>query len=134
MIVSLLVGAIAYYAKYNSEIAKLKHYDYSKQDSLFWNSAKNTNQNKLEKKKVDYEEELYDFSDNELESIRTKININSASVKELKTLPGIGEKTAQKVVSFRKKNGSFHSIKDLTKVRGIGKKKLEKIKKYIFVE
>ena len=69
-----------------------------------------------------------------MESIRTKISINSASVKELETLPGIGGKTAKKIVSFRKKNGNFHSINDLTKVSGIGKKKLEKIKKYIFIE
>ena len=69
-----------------------------------------------------------------MESIRTKININTASVEELKTLPGIGEKTAEKILIYREKNGNFRSTKDLINVSGIGEKKLEKIKDYIFIE
>jgi competence protein ComEA len=101
---------------------------------LFWNNSESKKENNFTKKKVDYKQELYDFSDNELESISTKININNASVKELETLSGIGSKTAEKIVIYRKKNGNFRSVNDLIKVSGIGEKKLKKIKKYIFIE
>ena len=108
----------------------MKQYDYSIQDSLF-NSGSNS---KIDQKKVDYEEELYDFSDNELESVFTKVNINTADVNELILLPGIGEKTAEKIVKFRKNYGKFKSPADLMKVSGIGEKKLEKIKNLLIIE
>jgi competence protein ComEA len=55
------------------------------------------------------------------------IDINKASVKELSSLKGIGEKKAKAIVSYRKKE-CFKSVKDLTKVKGIGPKFLEKNK------
>ena len=85
-------------------------------------------------KRVDYEQELYDFSDNELESILTKIDINTASINELILLPGIGTKTAEKIVEHRKKYGKFNSPKDLLKIHGIGEKKFEKIKEFLIIE
>ena len=128
--VSLFIGVGAYYLKYKDEIKVLKEYNYSIQDSLFNNSSNSKN----DQKKVDYEQELYDFSDDELESVFTKININKASVKELVLLPGIGEKTAKKIIKFRKDNGKFKTKTDLLQVSGIGKKKLEKIKNLLIVE
>jgi len=59
------------------------------------------------------------------------ININTAGAKELQEVPGIGEKKAQAIISFRNENGPFKSIEDLTKVKGIGAKMLEKMKPYI---
>ena len=57
-----------------------------------------------------------------------KIDINSASASELKKFPGVGKKTAEKIIEYRDANGPFASCDDLTKVKGIGKKTLEKIK------
>jgi len=142
MTVSFLVGSLAYYLKYKSELAELKRYDYSLQDSLFYG-----NNNELEsaissKKKVDYEQELLDFS-NDNYSERTKdidqdpdlkININNSTIEELILLPGIGEKTAENIIAFRDKNGNFRRVDDLVNVPGIGSKKLEKIKKHIIIE
>jgi competence protein ComEA len=63
-----------------------------------------------------------------------KININTASSKELEELPGIGEVLAQRIVSYRETNGPFKSIEDLKKVSGIGERKFEAIKDLIVVE
>ncbi|NIR48360.1 ComEA family DNA-binding protein [candidate division KSB1 bacterium] len=62
-----------------------------------------------------------------------KIDINNATIDELETLPGIGEKLAQAIVRFREQNGRFDQVEDLVKVPGIGEKKLEKIIDKIFV-
>ena len=55
------------------------------------------------------------------------VNINSASVEELSTLPGIGQGTAEKIVKYRKAH-KFKSTAELMEVKGIGEKKYEKIK------
>lgn len=59
------------------------------------------------------------------------ININTASIKELMDLPGIGEKKAQAIIDYRNQQGAFRSISDLGKVKGIGPKMLEKLKPLI---
>ena len=62
------------------------------------------------------------------------VNINQATLKELTSLPGIGKKRANDIISYREKNGNFSSIDDLKKVDGIGKDTFEKIKDHIVLE
>ncbi len=62
-----------------------------------------------------------------------KININTASLKELQELPRIGEKVAQRIIDFRKENGKFKSTTDLLKVKGIGEKICASLKDRITV-
>ncbi|MEC0133823.1 MULTISPECIES: ComEA family DNA-binding protein [Paenibacillus] len=57
-----------------------------------------------------------------------KVNVNTAGVKELMDLPGIGEKKAQAIMDYRNLVGTFRSLSDLGKVKGIGPKILEKLK------
>ena len=60
------------------------------------------------------------------------VNINTASVDELKSLPGIGEVTAKAIADYRK-NEPFKSIEDIKNVTGIGDSKFNRIKDYICV-
>ena len=61
-----------------------------------------------------------------------KVNINEADFKELCSLPGIGEKTANKIIQYRQTT-SFKRIQDITKISGIGEKKYEVLKEYITI-
>ena len=55
------------------------------------------------------------------------ININTATLSELKNLNGIGDATANKIIEYRKNNGSFKSVEELKNVSGIGEAKYKKI-------
>jgi competence protein ComEA len=61
------------------------------------------------------------------------INLNSATVPQLETLPGIGRSTAEKIVEYRQKNGGFKKIEDLMNVQGIGEKSFLKLKPLVTV-
>ena len=63
-----------------------------------------------------------------------KVKINTATVEELKTLKGVGEKKAEAIIEYRKKNGSFKTKEDLMKVRGIGKKLFESFEERIVTQ
>ena len=57
------------------------------------------------------------------------VNINNATVTELVSLKGIGDKKAAAIVAYRKLHGNFKSADELAKVRGISSKMLDKIEK-----
>ncbi len=61
------------------------------------------------------------------------ININTASVNDLCTLPGIGESTALKIINYRIENGPFSSTSDIMKVNGIKTARYNEIKNFITV-
>lgn len=62
-----------------------------------------------------------------------KVNINTATVEQLDSLPGVGESTAQKIIADREENGPFGSPEDLKRVSGIGDKKYEDLADLITV-
>ena len=57
-----------------------------------------------------------------------KVSLNAGSAMDFQTLPGIGEVTAERIISFREQNGPFASVDDLIKVKGVGFKTLEKLR------
>lgn len=59
------------------------------------------------------------------------IDINSANKETLTQIPGIGPKTADSILTYRKANGEFKSVNDLTNVKGIGDKSLKKMKPFL---
>lgn len=61
------------------------------------------------------------------------VNINTASIEELDSLPGIGSSKAQNIIDYRNVNGKFGSIEEILNVNGIGTAIYEQIKTYITV-
>ena len=62
-----------------------------------------------------------------------KVNINIATAEQLQTLPGIGEKRAREIISYRESNGPFESIEDIQNISGIKTAIYTKIKDLITV-
>lgn len=136
--IALLLGAFLNFLKYEPGSRELIAFDYSKQDSLFDSAGlmlKNV------EKRVDSKQELLDFSvdkssrsnGEKKELLEKSININTADIELFIKLPGIGIKTAEKIVELRNLKGGFRMIEELLEVKGIGEVKFEGIKKYIYV-
>lgn len=123
--------------------SKLLEFDYSYQDSVFFTEI-NENDEEITKSSISNiasKQEVLDFNTAKFKNISNKIlpaeksiELNSASKSELMNLPGIGEKTAEAIISMREKNGKFRKLEELKKVKGIGDKKFEKIIKYIYIK
>ena len=62
-----------------------------------------------------------------------RVNVNTATAKELETLPRIGPTLAQRIVDYRTEHGPFRQVDDLVKVKGIGSALLEIVRPYVTV-
>jgi competence protein ComEA len=65
--------------------------------------------------------------------VTAKVNLNTASLAELDTLPGIGPALAQRIVDYRTAHGGFRSIDELRRVEGIGDTKFAQLKDRVTV-
>jgi competence protein ComEA len=63
----------------------------------------------------------------------TAVNLNTATQAQLESLPGVGPKAAQRILDYRKQNGSFKKIEDLMNVKGFGEKTFLKLKPMVTV-
>ncbi len=59
------------------------------------------------------------------------VNVNTAGLSELDSLPGVGPVIAQRIIDYRSKNGQFNSAEELLDVKGIGPQKLADMKPYL---
>ena len=140
LVVVFLVGA-AYSIVNNSSKGEYINFDYSEQDSLFSLYKKNFPPDKLPDESVDIKEEVLELKPLDYERNKKppppeekSININKAGINQLVSLPGIGEKTAQKIIKLRDERGGFKNLEELKDVKGIGEVKFNKIKKFLYIE
>ncbi len=73
------------------------------------------------------------INNSENNSVSQIVNINKASLEDLDTLPGIGEKTAQKIIDHRGLNGAFQTKESIMDVSGIGESKYDQIRDLISI-
>lgn len=139
LIVILTAGIFIKIFNWGVDAPVKANFDYTISDSIFYsfNTLKTAN---LANKTFDSNLESSDFNKSNFNPTVKKpklsgktININSAGLQELTSLPGIGIKTAEKILAYRRASGGFNSIDELLEVKGIGESKLDRIKKYIII-
>ena len=125
--------------------SEYKNFDYSQEDSLFLYYS-NLNPEidpddtllvsnlEIKKKVLELKDSLYYSKKVTITLDEKSININSAGIEELVMLPGIGEKTAEKILLLRKERGKFRKLDEIMDVKGIGEIKFNKIKKFLYIE
>jgi competence protein ComEA len=62
-----------------------------------------------------------------------RINVNTATVDQLATLPGVGPRLAARIVEYRQKSGAFRTTQELMNVKGIGEKNFTKLEAWLTV-
>jgi len=76
----------------------------------------------------------FTFAKSKKELPARPFDLNTATLKQLEELPGVGRVTAHSILDFREKSGPFKSVNDLLVIPRISKKKLDKIRPYVFVK
>lgn len=61
------------------------------------------------------------------------VDVNSATAEQLQTLPGVGPRTAERIIEYRRDNGSFKKIEELMSVRGIGERSFLRLRALVKV-
>ncbi len=63
----------------------------------------------------------------------SKVNLNTATVEQLESLPGIGPTLAARIVEYRQKAGGFKSVQEVVNVKGIGEKSFAKLQPHLTI-
>ncbi len=61
------------------------------------------------------------------------INLNTANIDQLETLPGVGRRTAERILEYRQKSGGFKKVEELMNIKGIGEKSFLKLRPLVSV-
>lgn len=70
----------------------------------------------------------------ETAAIRKLVNLNTATLAELDSLPGIGQVTARAILDYRARHGAFRVLSDLDKIKGIGPATIERLRPLVTVD
>ncbi len=134
------------YRAYNTDYERpdYKNFDYTSEERLFEQSddAKDKETAGLsDDKYIDSKQEVLDFNTSNFHKKEAEklpgektININTVGIEDLVRLPGIGEKTAQKIIDFRINKGRFANLEELMQVKGIGKTRFNNIEKFLYID
>jgi len=125
--------------------SEYKNFNYSKEDSLFSYYSKLNPDSDLDdslltsnveiKRKVLELTDTSIYTKKDISTLKEKsININSAGLEDFMKLPGIGKKTAEKIIELRRERGKFDKLEEIMDVKGIGEVKFNKIKKFLYIE
>lgn len=146
ILVATVIGLVINLIKDSRNQKDFLEFNYKVSDSLFNAAAADpglTDSTDIPKEKViDSKRELLDFKQEKLpgkkevkaSTLTKKININTASLSQLTSLPGIGSKTAAGIVEYRKKRGQIKNWDELLNIKGIGKSKLNNLKSFVILE
>lgn len=142
LLIIFLLGLSLKYFLTDDHKSRILAADYSLQDSLFFYSDNSdSNISKLSNKVVDSKLEVLDFNNRDFQEKKSSniageksIELNTADINALISLPGIGEKTASAILEYKKNIGKFRNLNELMNVKGIGVSKFNKIKKYIYID
>ena len=83
---------------------------------------------------VQAEVESGKHAQNKATNLQQRIDLNSATVEQLISLPGVGQSKAKAIIKYREEVGPFLEIAQLTQVKGIGEKMLSKIESHVRVK
>ena len=102
-------------------------------------AAGTDNGESADQKDSDYKEDVLDLKTKDWGAKKVlpkenSIDINTAQLEELISLPGIGNKTAKSIMDFRSHHGRINNANELIEVKGIGEAKLNKIRKYLTIK
>ncbi|KAF0153081.1 MAG: Helix-hairpin-helix motif protein [Ignavibacteria bacterium] len=142
LLAAFSAGFVVNFFNDNSKKSKYLEFDYSAEDSLFNAALGNieiddTTILAATEKKVVSKKEVLNFRTDEKgnsKAVTGLVNINAAGIEELMTLPGVGTKTAENILGYRKENGKISNAEELLNIKGIGKAKLAKLREHIKFE
>lgn len=141
LVIVLFAGLI--FKFFNVEKAVYKQYDYKSVDSLFYsgNSSLEMEEANVTTKEDSVKIKVLGLSESKFTEVKKKtvpkeksVDLNAAGKNDLMNLPGIGEKTADKIIEYRNRKGRINNIDELMNVKGIQQAKFKKIEKYIYVK
>ncbi|MGB5530674.1 MAG: helix-hairpin-helix domain-containing protein [Ignavibacteriaceae bacterium] len=145
LVTMFIVGFIYREFIKDETVTEYKNFDYSKEDSLFSYYSKLNpeidpddsllvSNLEIKKKVLELQDSQY-YSKKETITLAEKsISLNLAGIEELIMLPGIGKKTAEKIILLRKERGKFKRLEEIMDVKGIGEIKFNKIKKFLYID
>ncbi len=124
---SIITGVVLHFAGVGSDTKEIAPKESSTWDQL----QKEKEKLKKEKEKENDKDTTKKSKTKKVKSQPYQVNINTGTIADFEQLPGISQKVAEEIVSFRSINGPFKSIDQLDLVKGIGPATLTKLKQWL---